>query len=230
MHAIVFGATGMIGQGVLRELMRDPSVTRVLLVTRRPTCVAHGKVREIVHPDFFDFSPIEAQLTGYDACFFCLGVSSIGKSEAEYRRLTYDLTLAAATTLAKVNPKMAFLYVSGTGTDSTEHGKRMWARVKGETENALMSLFPAAVMIRPGYIQPMHGVRSPTKATRRGYALMSPLYPLLRAAFPKSITNTEELARAMIRAARGEAPKRILEPADLVALGRAAAVEEEAAL
>jgi uncharacterized protein YbjT (DUF2867 family) len=221
MHAIVFGATGMIGQGVLRELMGDPGVARVLLVARRPSCVAHGKVREIVHPNFYDFSPIEKDLTGYDACFFCLGVSSIGKTEAEYRRLTYDLTLAAATTLAKLNPKMAFLYVSGTGTDSTEHGKRMWARVKGETENALMRLFPAATMIRPGYIQPMHGVKSPTKATRRGYTIMGPFYPLLRATFPKSITNTEELARAMIRAARGETPKKILEPADLIALGRA---------
>jgi uncharacterized protein YbjT (DUF2867 family) len=224
-RAIVFGATGMIGQGVLRELVLDPSVDGVLLVVRRPSGAAHGKVREIVHADFYDFSSIEKDLSGFhaDACFFCLGVSSIGKTEAEYRRLTYDLTLAAATTLARLNPKMTFLYVSGTGTDSTEKGKRMWARVKGETENALMRLFPSAYMIRPGYIQPMHGVESPTKATARGYRIMGPLYPLLRAIFPKSITNTEELGRAMVRAAKSGAPKKILEPADLIALGRAPA-------
>jgi len=218
-HAILFGATGMIGQGLLRELLLDPGVQRVLVVVRRPTGVSHPKLSEIVHADFYDFSSIAAQLSGYDACFFCLGVTSLGKSEAEYRRLTYDLTLAAATTLAPLNPKMAFLYVSGTGTDSSERGRTMWARVKGATENALLQLFPNACMIRPGYIQPMHGVQSPSKGTRRAYAIVGVAYPLLRALFPKSVTNTEELSRAMIRAARGEAPKKILEPADLIALG-----------
>ena len=219
MHAILFGATGMVGQGVLRELLLDPDVQRVLVVVRRPTGVSHPKLREIVHSDFYDFSSIESQLSGYDACFFCLGVTSLGKTEAEYRRLTYDLTLAAATTLARLNPKMAFLYVSGTGTDSSEHGRTMWARVKGATENALLRLFPNATMIRPGYIQPMHGVQSPSKGTRRAYAIIGVAYPVLRALFPKSVTNTEELGRAMIRAARGEAPKKVLEPADLIALG-----------
>jgi uncharacterized protein YbjT (DUF2867 family) len=221
MRAVVFGATGMIGQGVVRELLRDPSVERVLSVVRRPSGVTDPKLHEIVHSDFYDFSALEKNLYGYDACFFCLGVTSLGKTEAEYRRLSYDLTLAAATTLAKMNQDMAFLYVSGTGTDSTEQGRTMWARVKGATENALLRLFPRAVMIRPGYIQPMHGVKSPSKVTRRAYAVIGVAYPLLRALFPKSVTNTEELARAMIRAARGEAPKRILEPADLIALGRA---------
>ena len=220
MRAVIFGATGMVGQGVLRELLRDPGVESVLSIVRRRSGVAHPRLREIVHQDFYDFSSLESELAGYDACFFCLGVTSLRKSEAEYRRLTYDLTLAAAAPLARLNPKMAFLYVSGTGTDSTEHGRVMWARVKGETENALLELFPNAVMIRPGYIQPMHGIVSPSKWTRRGYAVVGALYPLLRALFPKSVTNTEELGRAMIRAARGESPKKILEPPDLIALGR----------
>ena len=211
----------MIGQGVLRELLLDPNVDRVLVVGRRATGVSNPKLIETLHSDFYDFSAIEKDLAGYDACFFCLGVTSLRKTELEYRLLTYNLTLAAATTLARLNPDMAFLYVSGTGTDSTEKGRVMWARVKGATENALLRLFPKAVMIRPGYIQPMHGVKSPSKVTRRAYAVIGVAYPLLRALFPKSVTNTEELARAMIRAARGEAPKRILEPADLIALGRA---------
>ena len=219
MRAILFGATGMIGQGVLRELLLDPNVERVLVVGRRATGVSNPKLIETLHSDFYDFSAIEKDLAGYDACFFCLGVTSLRKTELEYRLLTYNLTLAAATTLARLNPDMAFLYVSGTGTDSTEQGRVMWARVKGATENALLRLFPKAVMIRPGYIQPMHGVKSPSKGTRRAYAIVGTIYPLLRALFPRSVTNTEELARAMIRAARGEAPKRILEPADLIALG-----------
>jgi uncharacterized protein YbjT (DUF2867 family) len=219
MRSILFGATGMIGQGVLRELLLDPNVERVLVIGRRPTGVSNPKLIELVHSDFYDFSAIEKDLAGYDSCFFCLGVTSLRKTELEYRLLTYNLTLAAATTLARLNPDMAFLYVSGTGTDSTERGRVMWARVKGQTENALLRMFPKAVMIRPGYIQPMHGIRSPSKWTRRGYAVIGAAYPLLRALFPRSVTTTEELARAMIRAARGESPKRILEPADLIALG-----------
>lgn len=219
MRAIVFGATGMVGQGVLRELFLDLDVDRVLVVSRRPTGVANPKLIEIVHSNFYDFSSIGKDLSGYDACFFCLGVTSLGKTEADYRLLTYDLTLAAATTLARLNPKMAFLYVSGVGTDSTEHGRVMWARVKGRTENELLKLFPNAVMIRPGYIQPMHGVRSPSRTTRAAYAIVGGAYPLLRALFPQSVTNTEELGRAMIHAARGGAgTKRILEPADLIDL------------
>jgi uncharacterized protein YbjT (DUF2867 family) len=180
---------------------------------------SNPKLLEIVHSDFYDFSAIAKDLAGYDACFFCLGVTSLRKTEVDYRLLTYNLTLAAATTLARINPDMAFLYVSGTGTDSTERGRVMWARVKGATENALLRLFPKAVMIRPGYIQPMHGIASPSKWTRRAYDVVGLTYPLLRALFPRSVTNTEELARAMIRAARGESQKKILEPADLIALG-----------
>src|SRR4051794_28002291 len=196
MHAILFGATGMVGQGVLRELLLDPNVERVLIIGRRATGVSHPKLREIVHRDFYDFSSIEPELAGYDACFFCLGVTSLRKTEDEYRRLTYDLTLAAAATLARVNPGMTFLYVSGTGTDSTERGRQMWARVKGRTENALLRLFPSSYMVRPGYIQPVHGVRSPSQGTRIAYAIVGALYPVWRGLFPRSVTTTEELGRA----------------------------------
>jgi len=220
-NAILFGATGMIGQGVLRELLHDPQVKEVLAVTRRPTGVEDDKFHELVVDDFYDFSFVADQLTGYDACFFCLGVSSAGMTEKDYRRLTYDLTLAAAKVLAERNPGMRFLYVSGTGTDSTEKGRVMWARVKGETENALSQLpFKAAYMVRPGYIQPLHGIRSSTTWTRMAYTVAAPLFPLWKALFPNSVITTEELGRAMIRAARVGCPKRVLEIPDLIELGR----------
>jgi uncharacterized protein YbjT (DUF2867 family) len=220
-NAILFGATGMVGQGVLRELLHDPGVKRVLAVTRRPTGVEDDKFHELVLDDFFDFSSVANELTGYDACFFCLGVSSAGMSEKDYKRLTYDLTMAAARTLAERNSGMRFEYVSGTGTDSTEKGRVMWARVKGATENALMRLpFKAAYMIRPGYIQPLHGIRSSTKWTRVAYAVAAPLFPLWKSMFPGYVITTEELGRAMIRAARVGCPKRILEIPDLIELGR----------
>ena len=221
MRAILFGATGMVGQGVLRELLHDPKVTHVLAVTRRPTGVEDEKFHELVLDDFHDFSFVADELTGYDACFFCLGVSSAGMTEKDYRRLTYDLTLAAAKVLAERNPGMRFLYVSGTGTDSSEKGRVMWARVKGETENALLRLpFKAAYMIRPGYIQPLHGIRSSTAWTRAAYAVAGPLFPVWKTLFPNSVITTEELGRAMIRAARVGCPKRILEIPDLIELGR----------
>jgi uncharacterized protein YbjT (DUF2867 family) len=221
MNAVLFGATGMVGQGVLRELLRDPEVASVLAVTRRSTGVEDDKFRELVLDDFYDFTSVGNELTGYDACFFCLGVSSAGMSEKDYRRLTYDLTLAAARVLAERNPGMRLLYVSGTGTDSTEKGRVMWARVKGETENALQRLpFKAAYMIRPGYIQPLHGIRSSTTWTRVAYAVAAPLFPLWKTIFPNYLITTEELGRAMIRAARVGCPKRILEIPDLIELGR----------
>ena len=163
MKVILFGATGMVGQGVLRECLVDPGIEGVLAVGRSPTGQRHAKLREIAHNNFTDFSAIEAQLTGYDACFFCLGVSSVGMSEERYRHLTYDITMAAAKTLARLNPGMVFTYVTGRGTDSSESGSLMWARVKGKTENDLLKLpFKAAYMFRPAGIQPLHGVRSKT--------------------------------------------------------------------
>ena len=221
MKVILFGATGMVGQGALRECLLDPEVESVLAIGRRATGVRHEKLREIVHKDFSDFSPIEGDLSGYDACFFCLGVSSTGMSEREYSRVTYDVTMAAARTLANHNPGMTFLYVSGVGTDSTERGRMMWARVKGKTENALLAMpFKAAYMFRPGYIQPLHGIASSTKLTRVLYAVMAPLYPVWKRLFPNYVTTTEQLGLAMIHVAKHGAPKRILENQDLASVLR----------
>ncbi|RKH51657.1 NAD(P)H-binding protein [Corallococcus llansteffanensis] len=219
MKVILFGATGMVGQGVLRECLLDPEVERVLAVGRKATGQQHEKLRELVHKDFADFSSVEDALTGYDACFFCLGVSSAGMKEEDYHRVTYDFTLAAARTLVKLNPGMTFIYVSGTGTDSTEQGRSMWARVKGKTENALMKLpFKASYMFRPGIIQPMDGIQSQTKVYRVGYAVMRPLTPVLKALFPKLMTDTRQVGRAMLHAARHGAPKRLLENPDINSL------------
>jgi uncharacterized protein YbjT (DUF2867 family) len=216
MKVILFGATGMVGQGVLRECLLDPDVDQILSIVRTPSGQQHAKLRELIHTDFFDYSAIESQLIGYDACFFSLGVSSAGMDEAKYKHLTYDLTLAAATTLARPNPKMTFLYVSGAGTDSTEHGRSMWARVKGKTENDLLKLpFRAAYMFRPGAIQPLHGIRSKTKLYQTFYTVLNPILPLLKSAFPKYITTTEQLGRAMLRVAKQGYPQHILETKDI---------------
>jgi len=213
---IVFGATGMVGQGVLRECLLDPGVESVLVVGRSPTGHEHAKLNEIVRPDLFDLSAIEGELSGYDACFFCLGVSSAGMGEAEYRHLTYDLTLSVARSLAKASPGMTFLYVSGAGTDSTESGRMMWARVKGATENALLRMpFKAAYMFRPGYIQPVHGAQTRTKWYGIVYAVLAPLYPVGEALVPKYVTTTERLGRAMIRVARAGNPDRVLASVDI---------------
>jgi uncharacterized protein YbjT (DUF2867 family) len=215
MKVILFGATGMVGQGVLRECLLDEEVEQVLSIGRSPTGQSHPKLRELVHPDLYDYSPLESQLTGFDACFFCLGVSSAGMTEEAYRRVTYNLTLAAATTLARLNPEMTFIYVSGAGTDSSEQGRSMWARVKGATENALLRLpFQAAFMLRPGFIEPLHGVTSRTKMYRVFYALTGPIFPLLRA-LPKYVTTTEQMGRAMIELARNGGPKKVLESRDI---------------
>jgi uncharacterized protein YbjT (DUF2867 family) len=216
---ILFGATGMIGQGVLRECLLDPGVEGVLSIGRRPCGTTHPRLREIQLADLTDYSSVEGELRGYDACFFCLGTSSAGMSEPDYRRVTYDVTLSAATVLVKHNPAMTFVYVSGAGTDSTEKGRTMWARVKGATENALLALpFKAAIMFRPGYIQPMHGIKASGRGTRVMYALAAPLYPVWKALFPKFVTTTEQVGRAMIRVAREGAPKPLLESADIAAL------------
>jgi uncharacterized protein YbjT (DUF2867 family) len=217
MNVILFGATGMVGQGVLRECLLDPSVQKVLSIVRTPSNQQHPKLRELIHTDFFNYSAIESQLTGFDACFFCLGVSSAGMSEAQYTHFTHDLTLAAASTLARLNPRMTFIYVSGAGTDSSERGRTMWARVKGRTENDLLKLpFRAAYMFRPGFIQPLHGIRSKTKLYQFLYNILSPIFPLVKAAFPRHITTTEQIGRAMLNVAQNGSPKPLLEPADIV--------------
>lgn len=219
MKVILFGATGMVGQGVLRECLLAPEVERVLTVGRSATGQQHEKLRELVHKDLSDFSTVEESLSGYDACFFCLGVSSAGLSEQDYRRVTYDFAMAAARTLVKLNPGMTFVFVSGAGTDSTGQGRTMWARVKGETENALLQLpFKAAYMFRPAFIQPLHGVKSRTRLYRALYAVMGPLYPVWKALLPKYVTTSEQVGRAMLHAARHGAPKRVLENADINAL------------
>jgi len=219
MQVIIFGATGMVGQGVLRECLIDPGIERVLVVGRSPTGVRSAKLIEIIHDDFTNYSAIEAQLTGFDACFFCLGVSSIGMSEDRYRHLTYDITLAAATTLARLNPQMTFTYVTGAGTDSTEQGSRMWARVKGKTENDLLKLpFKAAFMFRPGVIQPLHGVRSKTAWVQTVYDVSWPLWAVLRRLTPRLVTSTEQIGRGMIRVAREGYPRKVLEMEDINSL------------
>ncbi len=219
MKVILFGATGMVGQGVLRECLVDPDVESVLSVGRGPTGQQHVKLREIVHGDFTDFSAIESELSGYDACFFCLGVSSLGMDAERYRHLTYDVTMAAATTLAKLNPGMVFTYVTGRGTDSTEQGSRRWARVKGKTENDLLELpFRAAYMFRPNGIQPLYGVRSKTGWINAVYAVSAPLLSYLVRAAPGIMTTSERLGRAMIKVARSGYPKPILESEDINAI------------
>jgi uncharacterized protein YbjT (DUF2867 family) len=216
MKVILFGATGMVGQGVLRECLLDADVEIVLAVGRSPTGVQSAKLREILHGNFLDFSTIESQFAGFDACFFCLGVSSVGMSEERYRHLTYDITLAAATTLSKLNPGMVFVYVTGQGTDSTEQGRLMWARVKGKTENDLLKLpFKAAYMFRPAGIQPLHGVRSRTAWVQAIYLVASPLLTWLDRVAPKYMTTTEQVGRAMIKVARDGYPKPVLESEDI---------------
>ncbi len=209
----------MVGQGVLRECLIDPDVESVLSIGRSTTGEQHAKLSEIVHKDIADLSPIEDWLSGYDACFFCLGVTSIGTSEADYRRITYDFTVGAAETLARLNPAMTFIYVSGAGTDSTERGRSMWARLKGQTENALLRLpFKAAYMFRPAFIQPLHGIKSKTALYRIPLILLAPIVPLLMKLSPKYVTTTEAIGRAMIKAARQGAPKRVLESQDINSL------------
>jgi uncharacterized protein YbjT (DUF2867 family) len=216
MKVILFGATGMVGQGVLRECLLDADVESVLAIGRSPTGQRHAKLREIVHGDFLDYSAIESELTGYDACFFCLGVSSVGMNEERYRHLTYDITLAAARTLARLNPQMVFVYVTGRGTDSTEKGSLMWARVKGKTENDLLKLpFKAAYMFRPAGIQPLHGIRSKTGWVQAIYVGAAPLLSLLNRVAPNYMTTTEQVGRAMIRVARDGFPRPVLESEDI---------------
>ena len=212
----------MIGQGVLHACLHDPAVEQVLCVGRSATGQTHAKVRELVHRDLSDYSAVEAELAGYDACFYCLGISSAGLSEPDYRRVTYDFALAAAQALVRRNPAMTFVFVSGQGTDSTGKGRTMWARVKGETENALFALpFKGVYAFRPGFVQPVHGETSKTRLYSALYSVMGPLYPVFKRVLPGSTTTTENMGRAMLRAAREGAPTRVLECADINALAGA---------
>ena len=219
MNVLILGATGMVGQGVLRECLLDDGVERVVTLGRTPTGQAHPKLREIVHGDLLHLTTVEDRLRDLDACFYCLGASAAGLSEAEYSRINYDITLAVAETLVRLDPDITFVYVSGTGTDSTERGRVMWARVKGRTENALLRLpFRAAYMLRPGLIIPMHGVQSKTRLYRVFYTVLGPLLPALKALFPRSVITTEHLGRVMLRLARSGYSKHVLEMADLASL------------
>jgi uncharacterized protein YbjT (DUF2867 family) len=216
MKAILFGATGMVGQGVLRECLRDDGVKSVLAIGRSATGQIHSKLRELLLKDLFELNAAnDADLQGYDACFFCLGVSAAGMSEADYTRMTFDLTMGWAQVLAQLNTAMTFIYVSGAGTG----GNSMWAQVKGRTEDALLKLFPKAYMFRLAMLQPMNREVSKTRWTRISYAVFRPLLPLVRLLWPSGVITTEELGRAMIRVAREGAPKRVLENKDLRALG-----------
>lgn len=221
MKLLVFGATGMIGQGVLRESLRDPRVHHIVVVGRQSAGLTHDKLREVVQQDVADLSSFDAELRDVDACFFCLGVSSAGMSEDRYTRVTHDLTLSVAQTLARLNPAMVFVYVSGMGTDSTQRGRVMWARVKGRTENALLGLpFRAAYMFRPGFVQPVAGARSKTGWVRAIYAVMTPLMPLLKRMLPNYVTTTDEIGRAMLVVARRGYEKRVLESRDISRVAR----------
>jgi uncharacterized protein YbjT (DUF2867 family) len=218
MKVILFGATGMVGQGVLRECIEDEGVEKVLVVVRQQAGLGSAKVTEVVHDDFYDWSGVVRWFNGFDACFFCLGVSAVGMKEADYRRTTYDLTLAAAEMLAQRGCVQTFVYVSGQGTNA--NGRQMWARVKGATENALMALpFKQVFCFRPGYIQPMNGVRSKVGWYNGIYVLLSWMYPLLRIVAPKFVTSSDELGRAMIGVARKGYPKKVLENSDIHVAG-----------
>jgi uncharacterized protein YbjT (DUF2867 family) len=221
MNVLLFGATGMVGQGVLRECLQAGDVTRVVVVGRTPTGIRHPKLVEQVRPDLMDLTDIAAELQPFDACFFCLGVSSFRMDEAKYTRLTFDLTLSIAKTLAPLNPQMTFVYVSGASTDSTEQGRSMWARVKGRTENALKRLpFKAVYLFRPGVIQPLHGAHSKTAVYNFVYVLLNPVLTLIRWLRPGAMLTTEDVGLAMLAVARRGAPQAALEVADIRALAR----------
>jgi len=222
MNVLLFGATGMVGNGVLHECLADPRVTSVLAIGRSALGVTHPKLHERRWTDFFDYAALAPELRAIDACFFCLGVSAAGMSEADYHRQTFDLTLSAARALAAAHPGAVFCYVSGEGTDSSERGRAMWARIKGRTENALLRLPLAAYMFRPGFIRPRPGVRSKTALYRVVYAILGPLYPVLRRLAPRHVTTAENVGRAMLAVAASGYGARVLENPDINAAAGAA--------
>src|ERR1700719_1492013 len=214
---IITGATGMVGEGVLLECLNHPDVEQVLVINRKPGGVSHPKLRELIHIDFFNLAPIERQLTGFNACFFCLGVSSVGMSEEEYRRITYDLTLNVAQLLARLNPEMTFCYVTGAGTDSSEQGRVAWARVKGVTENALMRLFKHSYMFRPAFMKATSG----QKNVKSYYKFFVWLYPIRRALAPSGFCTWQKVGLAMIKSVSKGYPKQSLEVKHIVKLAGA---------
>ena len=221
MKAIITGATGMVGKGVLLECLDHKQVSEVLVIGRNPVDVKHPKLKELIHKDFADFSGQTANLQGYDACFFCMGVSSVGMKEADYKHLTYDFTLSLARQLVKLNPEMTFNYVSGASTDSTENGKTMWARVKGKTENDLMALgFKQTFMFRPGAIIPLRGIKSRTKAYQFMYDYFMWFVKLIKFMAPNSVVNTSEIGLAMINSVLKSYSKNILDPKDILELSK----------
>ncbi|HEX9172578.1 MAG TPA: NAD-dependent epimerase/dehydratase family protein [Telluria sp.] len=220
MKVLIFGATGMVGQGVLRECLAASDVDLVQTIGRTPTGQQHPKLRELVHADMTRYDKVEAELQDIDACFFCLGVSSTKMSESDYTRVTHDLTLAAAEALVRFNPRMVFIYLSGAGADQSGQSKTMWERVRGGTEKALLALpFKAVYIFRPGMIQPLDGIKSKTPSYRLFYSLTKPLLPAMRKLFPKEIVSTRQMGQAMLNAVRRLPPKRVLERADIAALG-----------
>jgi uncharacterized protein YbjT (DUF2867 family) len=222
MKVLIFGATGMVGQGVLRECLEDKDIERVTAIGRSSMNMQHPKLREVLHADMMNLEGIASQLRDHDACFFCLGVSSVGMNEATYRHLTYDLTLSVARLLARSNPQISFAYVSGAGTDSTEQGRSMWARIKGKTENDLLKLpFSRVFLFRPGVIQPLHQVRSKTRLYQFTYNIIGPMLSTIKRLWPNSLCTSVEVGRAMINAARSEPRSKVLEVVDIVRLARA---------
>ncbi len=216
MRVLIFGATGMVGQGALRECLLDPRVEAVVTLGRKATGQHHAKLREIIRADLFDYGPLEAELTGFDACLFCLGIASLGMSEADYSRITHDIPLAAAQALLRQSPRAVFVHVSAAGADSTEKGRVMWARVKGRTENALLRLpFRGVYVLRPAGIRPMHGITSRTTLYRAMYKIAAPLLPLLERTLPRYVTSTERIGKTMLKLVREGSPKPILECEDI---------------
>lgn len=220
MRVLIFGATGMVGQGVLRECLAAPDVEAVLTIGRTPTGQQHPRLREVVHADMWRYQNVETELQDFDACFFCLGISSTKMNERDYTRVTHDLTLAAAETLVRLNPRMVFIYLSGAGADQSGQSRTMWERVRGGTEKALLALpFKAVYILRPGMIQPLDGIQSKTPSYRLFYSLTKPLLPALRKLLPKEIVTTRQMGQAMLNVVRRLPPKRVLERADIAALG-----------
>jgi uncharacterized protein YbjT (DUF2867 family) len=215
MKVLIFGATGMVGRGVLLECLRDPGVELVVTLGRTSTDIRNPRLQEIVHRDLAQYAGMEDSLTGFDACFFCLGIASAGMKEADYARITYGYTIAAAEILSRLNPGMTFIFISGSGTDSSAKGRSMWARVKGRTENALLQLPLQAYMFRPGFIEPMDGIQSKTPMYRKFYTVLGPIFPLLRRALPNHVLSTRQIGQAMLNIARRGYAKRILEPNDI---------------
>lgn len=216
-RTIIFGATGMVGEGILHQALNNTDVESVLSISRKPCGLEHPKLQEIINNDFFNYTEIEKHLIGYNSCFFCLGVSSVGMNEKDYTRITFDITMQTAEVLSRLNPDMTFCYVSGAGTDSTENGKLMWARVKGRTENQLMTLpFKATYMFRPGFIKPIRGLKNAYSISK----VIGPLYPVLKLLLPKYVCSLEEMGNAMISVSTNGYSRRIIENKDIAQIAQ----------